>query len=158
MNNQTGIPIIDLLIQHEEAIGSLYKSCAIIFPNFAEFWQEFVIEEKAHADVLRMLAEQLKEEKVFLNDRKFNVTGVTTALEHVSRQQRLVESGTLTILKVLAITMDIERAIIERNFFEVFETDSVLMKREFAALKKHTAAHVERMATMLNLVRQQSNV
>jgi len=158
MNNSTGIPILDLLIQHEEAIGSLYKACTITFPDLAKFWQAFVLEEKAHADVLRILATSLKTEKVFLNNRKFNVTGVHTAIDHVNKQKQLVEAGTVTILQVLAVALDIEQAIVEKDFFEVFETDSPSMRQEFAALRKHTLAHVERMAAMLKLVRQQSNI
>ncbi len=156
MNNSTGIPIIDLLIQHEEAIGSLYRACAAVFPDHARFWQAFSLEEKAHADVLRSLAAHLKTERVFLNNRKFNVTGLQTAINHVNRQKQLLGEGGVTPLQITSIALDVERAIIDRDFFEVFDTDSPSMKREFVSLRQHTCEHVGRMETMLNLLKQKS--
>ncbi|MDD4869725.1 MAG: ferritin family protein [Kiritimatiellae bacterium] len=155
MNNPTGISILDVLIQNEEAVGSLYKACALKFPDFAEFWQRLVMEEKAHADILRELAKQLKTQQVFLNERKFNVTGVRTTINHVNKQRQLVEAGSVTLLQVTAIALDIERSIIDREYFEVFETDSLSMKKEFEALKEHTSEHAERIAAALNQLRNQ---
>jgi rubrerythrin len=154
-DSKQNLSIIDLLIRHEEEIGNLYKACAVKFPDSAGFWQTLVIEEQAHADVLRQLEKQLVTQKVFLNDRKFNVTGVQTAIDHVNRQKQMVEEGSLTLLQIMSIALDIEQAIIDRNFFEVFDTDSPSMKREFADLRTHTVEHVRRISTKLDTLRGQ---
>lgn len=141
-----GHVLLSLLIQHEEAIGSLYKAFALRFPDLAEFWQGLVVEEKAHAEVLAELSIHLKTQKVFLNKRKFNVTGVQTAINYVNKQSQSTGSGTLNILQAMSTALDIERAIIDREFFEVFESDLPSIKREFEDLREHTAEHINRIA------------
>jgi rubrerythrin len=154
MNNSTNNDLIKLLIENEEAVSSLYKTCALKFPDFAEFWQKLATEEKAHAEVLRELAKQLTAQRVFLKERKFNVTGVQSTIDYVNKQEEHVKSNSVTLLQVLALAHDIEQSIIERDFFEVFETDSPSMKKEFEALRKHTSEHAGRLSTVLNQLRK----
>ncbi|OGV70255.1 MAG: hypothetical protein A2283_00345 [Lentisphaerae bacterium RIFOXYA12_FULL_48_11] len=153
MNESTNNALIDLLIKNEEAIGSLYKACALQFPGFAEFWQKIALEEKAHADVLRELAKHLQNQKVLLNHRKFNTTAVQTTIDYILKQREKVESGSMTLLQVLAAAQDIEQSIVDRDFFEVFETDSASMRLEFAALRKHTVEHTACITAALNKLR-----
>jgi len=141
--------IVHLLIKHEEAIADLYAICSRVFTDNADFWNMLVIEEKAHADVLRELRRRLETEQVLLNPRKFNTTGVQTAIDHVNKQKPAVEDGSCTMVRALAIALDIEQAIIDRNFFEVFDTDSAVIKREFAELRTHTIEHSGRLAALL---------
>lgn len=148
-----GHSLLLLLIQHEEALSSLYGTCGLRFPDHVEFWQTLVFEERAHADVLKELSRHLETQEVSLNERKFNVTGIQTAINHVNKQQQITEAGLLTIIQAMAIALDIERAIIEREFFEIFETDSPLIKREFDYLKKHTNEHIARIAGKLDQLR-----
>jgi len=150
MDNSTGIPILDLLIQHEEAVRNLYKACVRKFPKQADFWGTLVREEQAHAEVLIALARELKAENVFLNDRKFNTVGVNTAIAHINKQRQLTETSNTPFLQVVAIALDIERAMVEKDFFDIFETDTPAMKQEFTALRKHSAEHAHRIAKMLD--------
>jgi rubrerythrin len=153
-----GVSIILMLTRHEEVIGSLYNACSLRFPDTAKFWQTLVLEEKAHADVLRTLEKQLATQKVVLNHRKFNVTGIQTAINHVEKQKQNVEKGSVNLLQALAMALDIERAIIDRDFFEVFESDSFMMKREFNELRKHTSEHIGRITAKLEECRNQPGI
>lgn len=146
MNEPTGDSILDLLIQHEEIIGSLYESCRRAFPAAEAFWQTLVQEEKAHAEVLRELGNNLRESHVLFNPRLFNRVGIRTAMDHVGRQKQRVEAGDCTLAQALALALDIERAIIERDMFRVFESDSAAMKREFDSLRTHTLEHMARIS------------
>lgn len=150
MNESTVRGIFDLLVRHEAAMSDLYQMCASLFPEAAEFWRTLVLEEKAHADVLGELAKHLLTDGVYFNEGRFNVFGIQTAIDHIDKQKHRIESGSCTLRQAIAIALDIERAMIDRDAFHVFETDSPMMKREFEALKRHTSEHIARISAKLS--------
>ena len=149
MNEMSQNSIIDMLVLHEELLARLYAICRAQYPDGADFWHALVVEEKAHAQVLRELEIILKTEQVLLNPRKFNNAGVQTSLEHVNKIIADIQTGNITHRRAVALALDTERAIIECEFFRLFDTDSAAMKREFEELRKHTAQHIERIVRKL---------
>ena len=149
-------PMLALLIKHEEAIADLYASCSHAFPREKDFWLSLVIEEKAHVHVLFELEQYISARKVHLNTRKFNAAAVSTAIGYVNSQKQRVSTGQCSLIQTLVIALDIERAIIEKDFFEVFESDLAVIKHEFRELRNHTAEHAKRIATMIETEKQKS--
>lgn len=149
MSEPTQNEILALLTRHELAIANLYAAYAKAFPAMAPFWQDLVLEEKAHADVLRALASQLQSHRAFLNPARFNGTAVQSSLDYVIRLTADATSGAILPVKALAAALDIERAMLENNFFAVFSSDHLALQREFVALANHTRQHVGRITDRL---------
>lgn len=148
--------IINLLVQHEEEIADLYRTCSVIYPGAAFFWDNLVLEEQAHAQVLRELETYLATGQVMLNMDRFNVAGIQTAIDHVRKLKATVAEKNCNMQGAIAMSLDIERAIIENQFFAVFDSDSVMIKQEFNDLRKHTIDHVGRLAGLLKEMRGSS--
>lgn len=149
-------PALAMLIQHEIVLADLYQACTVAFPDDIVFWETLVQEEKAHANVLQELALQLRTQTVYLNERKFNVLALQTAIDHIENRKAAVQSESLTLLQTLASALDIERAVIEKEFYRIFDTDSAAIRQEFMALKTHTAEHAARIANKLEQARLES--
>jgi len=145
--------MLDLLIRHELALAGLYATCGQVFPEHSDFWNTLVLEEKAHAQVLKTLQTTMLTQQVFLNARKFNRIGLQTAIDYANKQRRAVLAGEHAIMQALIIALDIERAIIEKDFFEVFESDLAVMKHEFRELRDHTLEHSNRITAMIETLR-----
>jgi hypothetical protein len=55
MANVPNKDIVDLLIEHEEALAALFSAIGDALPEMVMFWEKLKREECAHAEVLRML-------------------------------------------------------------------------------------------------------
>jgi hypothetical protein len=141
MKDPTNKDLLSILEEHEEAIASLYAAFSVCLPEMKALWDQLVHEEKAHVEVLRMLRERLESGGVLLNTRKFNMAAVQTSLDYIKRHIAKIPSEGITALRALSLALNFEHAIIEKEFFCIFESDSTEMKSEFQALRDHTASH-----------------
>ena len=62
--------IVNLLIEHEEALADLYSTYEQLLPEMADFWENLKREELAHADILRTLLQAFEAGNMVLNERK----------------------------------------------------------------------------------------
>ncbi len=158
MNDLSNHEIVNLLIEHEAAIASLYTAMSLGLPEMKDFWGRLIREEKAHAEVLRMLQRRLEAGGVFLNTRKFNEAAIRSSIDYIQRQVAKIATEGITKLRALALALNVEQAMLENELFRVFESDSADMKHEFQALRGHTVIHQklleQHLATAKNRVDQ----
>lgn len=133
--------IIESLAQNEEAIERLYKAYSGTFIENEQFWFYLAIEEKNHADWLRHLSSRMKGKGVYFKEGRFKLDAITFFREYVEKQIAALGKELITNEKALAIALDIENALLEKNFFEVFDTDSAEIKATFVNLAKATEEH-----------------
>ena len=62
-------------------------------------------------------------------------------------------SEEISHLRALAAAADLERTVIEREFFKVFASDSQEIRNEFRALEEHTLEHRRRIEEALAVER-----
>jgi hypothetical protein len=135
--------IVDVLILHEESVAALYAAFADALPCMKDFWSILNMEEKAHAEVLRMLAGRMGQDGVTLSHRKFSVPAVQTSIDYLRKQTSMVRSEIMTSARALSLALDLERSGLESEYFEVFESDSKEINKEFAALIAHEKSHYQ---------------
>jgi len=99
--------------------------------------------------VITMIRKAVGNANLSLDSRKFNMTAVQTAIDFIRRQTELTRAQGTTPVKALSLAINLEQAMIERDFFCVFDTDSPDMKREFSALREHTLKHQKMLERML---------
>lgn len=148
--------IVNKLVQHEESIGKLYEIYARIFPQLYEFWTLLSREENQHATWIRTLGLQSREEsKLFTNERRFNTTAIDTSLDYLRRESEKANKQSITVVEALNVAFYIEQSLLERRWFEIFETDSVELKHLLTKLDNETKKH---RAKLKETLEQQSNV
>ena len=137
------IDVIELLAQHEETIEQLYKEFSNKFVTHNSFWSNISHEEKDHACWIRKLLKDIKKGAIIFNEDRFQTAAVKSSIDYVKEQIRKLQSESFSELNALAVAYNIENALLESKFFEVFEGDSVKLKNILSDLNKATKVHRE---------------
>ncbi len=133
--------IIEHLAMQESAIASLYAAFGEAIPEMRDFWRNLVAEEKAHAAVVWKLAELCKTSATQINTHAFNVETIQTNIAYLNRQTEAAKANGVSALKALALALDTEKGLIDREFFRVIKSDNPAIERELDAIQDHTKEH-----------------
>ena len=123
---------------HEEAIGRLYQTYAERFPELAEFWLKLATEEGHHADWIAMLQAQMRDDPMSLISNRFPLVAIERSIAFV--EKLILESARpdFTRLNAISAALNLEQALLESKYFEVFETDKPKLKRILGLLQDET--------------------
>ena len=135
--------IIALMADNEELISQLYTSYAERFPEHASFWLELAADEREHARWLRQLGSRVEEGSLFVNEERFRLQPIQ--LFHEYLEAEVHRQGPMPLARALSVALSTEQALIERRFFDVFETDSVELKHTLRDLASATDKHVKKV-------------
>jgi rubrerythrin len=144
------------LAENEEAIGVLYREYASRFPDYDSFWLGLSADEKEHAGWIRMLSSTIDQGGLFVNQSRFSEQAILSYLDYLQRELAKVRQGDTTLLNALAITLYIEESLIEKKYFEVFESDAPRLKQVLENLAAATRNHIERARQALDSYKQLS--
>ncbi len=137
-NLQQQMTTINTLADHEAVIGALYKKYAEKFEN-SDFWNELFRQERIHYQWLHTLSDT-SNGKIYFDDNRFPIVAITGSIDHI---KKLIEdSPQHTLVNALSFALDIEQGLIERKYFEVFQTDAPEVKHILTDLQKATEEHV----------------
>ena len=135
----------ELLATHEEAIGGLYQAYAKLFPDHESFWFGLAGEEAEHARWIRDLTAKAKAGSAHLDEKRFRTEAIKTSLDYIRNLTAQASSGNIELTDALSTALDIEKALIERKYFEILRGDSEEVKRTLEALTRSTKAHIEKV-------------
>jgi rubrerythrin len=137
--------VIELLASHEEAIARLYGTYSEAYPDMKDFWSGLAAEEIEHATWLRNLISKIEEGSVYFDERRFQIQAIKTSQNYLEELKAQVQKEKPPAIKALSAALDIEKALIERGYFSVAETDSPSLKQTFENLAKSTTEHIEKV-------------
>jgi rubrerythrin len=136
---------IEVLREHERAIGRLYVAYAHRFPQDRDFWLNLSDEEDQHARWLRSLQTKMEEQTISRIINRFPAVAINHSIDYINKLIDTADRPDLTPIKALSAALDIERALLENKWFEVFETDSAEVRRVLTALAQGTKAHIDKV-------------
>ena len=136
---------LNLLREHEEAISRLYAAYARRFPADRDFWLSLSQEESQHASWIGLLRERTEEESSGLIVNRFPAAAITHSLNYISRLIEGANRPDLTPVNALSAALDIEQALLENRYFEVFDSNSAEVRRVLELLAQETRAHIEKV-------------
>jgi hypothetical protein len=139
-SQRTTSDAVELLALNEDAIGRLYSTYGEVFPEMALFWQGLSQEERGHAALVRSLERDNADAVMFDPDR-FRSGAIRLFTTHTEGEILAARSPGFKPVNALSIANAIERSLIESRFFEIFETDSIDMKRLLQKLRDDTREH-----------------
>ncbi|MEN6424174.1 MAG: hypothetical protein ABFE13_02335 [Phycisphaerales bacterium] len=141
----TTISALDLLKQHERVIGKLYAAYADRFPEEREFWLGLSQEEDGHAGYIESLEQRIADDPAGLIVDRFPAAAIEHSIAYVNKLIDQADHPSLTRVKALSAAMDIERALLENKYFEVFASDSPSIRRTLEILNRGTQAHLRKI-------------
>ena len=146
MNTQdVTIQVLDLLEEHERIIGRLYAVYAERFPQERTFWQGLSREENKHAECIASLRPKIENDPNSLIVTRFPMAAIEHSIGYINKLIEQAQHPSLTRTKALSAAMDIETALLENKYFEVFASDSPPLRRVLELLDRGTHAHLQRI-------------
>jgi rubrerythrin len=133
--------VCEMLAQNEERLSRLYGVYAEKFPKYRDLWNGLAEEETKHAAWIRKLASWVKEGVIDINADRFNISAIRTFSNYVDKELTNVKTSNVSSINALVIASYIEDSIIEHNYFEVFEGDSLELRNTLIDLANETNKH-----------------
>jgi hypothetical protein len=133
---------LELLREHERALGRLYRTYAECFAGQSEFWLRLAAEEDQHAEWLGSLRLRLEDDESGRLLDRFPTGAIEHSLVYVNKLIANAHTSGITPLRALSVALDLEQALLESRYFEVFESDSPELKRTLETLAESTHAHL----------------
>ena len=140
--------ILNKLEDNEKIIKELYQVYAQKDPKRKEFWDKLGKEELLHAEWIESFRSKEKEGFCY-HKARFTREALNSFFSYIKDLVNEAQENQLTDIEMLGRALDIENALIEKNFFESFEGDSVEFKYLIYILKSATEEHVERVKKAL---------
>ena len=143
------IHTIGLMAAHEAGIADLYRAYAERLPEHREFLEGLADDEVGHARQIAGLAEWVKAGLVHVNPGRFNEQSILSSLDFVRERVQEVKKAGVSPLAAFATGADIENAMIEKKFFEIFESDEAALEQLLRALAAVTSLHRRKLMEAL---------
>jgi hypothetical protein len=137
--------MLDLMAQNEHGISLLYSAYAGKLPEWESFWSDLAEEESEHSRWIQEFATRVRDGSVGLARDRFKEEAVRSFQTHVKGELERVDHEEVPIVTALSVATDIERALIERKGFEVFDSDSEELRRLLCELTSATEDHRRRI-------------
>ena len=133
--------IIEGIRQHELSLSKMYRQFAKSHPNHNQFWSQLAHEEAMHARWIESLGGDYRKGQIGVSELKLNQQVLKTSISHIEKQTEASRNGDLSLLNSVSIALDIEKSMIDKNFFEIFDLADKKFDRIRAGLKKETVKH-----------------
>ena len=144
--------IIEALANNEELVSRLYGLYSQKFIEYKDFWGQLTKEEIGHAVLIRELYGRVSDGQLYFNE-KFSLQAIETFSAYLEDLIIQTQNNEVSPLAATAISLDIERALIENKYFEYFETDSITLKHMLTTLKDDLERHSKMVSDLLDEIR-----
>jgi len=146
---------MELLAKNEESLSRLYQVYASRFPEYKELWGGLAGEEKNHAGWIRHFDEKVRAGQGIYRNR-FKAAAVRTFMNHTEEEIVKAKKPDYQSINAFSVAYYIEESLIERKYFEVFESDSTELKKLLQDLAKATKTHATKIKTEWDKERQRT--
>jgi hypothetical protein len=137
--------LLETMKEHEEAIARLYEFYAERFPQCRSFWAKLSKEEIQHANWIYKLRAKIEDGSEDIVVDRFPLEAIESSINFVNKQIAQAANANFALINALSTAMDLERALIESKYFEVFEGDSRGTIRTMTLLASSTREHYQRI-------------
>ncbi len=146
---KAGMQAIEGLVRIEETLAKIYRLFAKRFPANRDLWSRMAEEEGIHAKWIHDLYGQVEEGSVRLGEDGFRVEGIQLFLDYAEERFKEAQEGKLPFLHALDIALDLESALLERKFYQIFEADSEALEQAFEDMDRQIQEHARRISKAL---------
>jgi hypothetical protein len=146
--------VLSLLIQQEVALGRLYDFFAATPGTGEAPWHFLAYDEERHARALASLR-SVPGAVEWLGVSGIRPSSVRCSIEYVDSQRVRAETRGVTAVQAVAIALDFETALIERQFSQAGVPESFALRRVLESLASETEKHRKALMKALEAERQE---
>lgn len=141
-NNSEIEKIIYALSRHEMALARLYQVFSKSKGN-PQFWLDISKQEYVHHQWLLALHNNSVSKKLFYDRDIFKIEAVESSIEYI--EELIKKASEISDLVALNHALDLEKAMIEAEYFSIFLTDDYSVKHILDDLKNETSEHIAKI-------------
>lgn len=146
------VEYIELLARCEEQFNALYECYVASFageaPEVTAFWQQLAKDETLHARWVRSLEPRVQRGEIWLRDNRYNPESATLLYAYATQRVREARQAAPSLVAALAIAVDLETTLVEKNFYAVFDTADADAQRALKTLSNSAEEHLRRVKAM----------
>jgi len=135
--------ILTMMVENEELVSELYRRYSEKFAVHEDFWFGLAVEEINHSIWIRDLNKKVLDGDVRFDESRFNMYALKNFRDYMNEMIGIANTQEVTLESALGTALNIESALIERKFFEVFESDSKELKEVLNLLAISTKRHAD---------------
>ena len=150
------LEVVEAMASYEDAVGELYATFALRFPQDGDLWHTLSAEEHGHGEALRSLAHGADGLHVFLDTDRFNAAEVRVATTRLKERIEVAAYSSLSLREALAEAVEIERSMVDSDAFAVVRADTPAVVAVLDHLREQTAQHHQRLHDELDRVGRSS--
>ena len=139
------LELIGLMAANESAVAEIYEACAKLYPQWAKLFKKLVEAEQEHARLITGFSAKIKEGLLQIPFDRLDAEVVMQAFEQVQGLLKQVRQGAMEAEEALAKCAELEETLLEKECFDVMETDSPELKLLLEKLSADTAEHREEL-------------
>lgn len=139
-------PYTRLLAEHEQTMKELYEELANLFPRQAAFWRSFAREEGYHKNIVLALEKRMHNGSWEFSRPSFPTGRVIESINWVRGVIDRVTRTGISMSEALALTLQMERSMIEASFFKIIADDAPETAHVLEKLSSYTAKHARKLA------------
>jgi hypothetical protein len=141
---------MDSMAEYEMLLSDLYHKCAEAWPKDREFWLDIAGQEDHHAENIRKMQEIINQKlSHFEADRPLNPIAINTAIAYIKDIIKRLTAGQYSYERILNITLDIEKSVLETHYSEIVKTDDVEYQTLMKSILEETHAHKSKIQQKL---------
>ena len=137
------VNILQMLAANEEAVGKLYETYANKIPEHEEFWFGLAMEEADHANWLLDLITKVNKGSASVYESLFKTEDIQDFHNYLTEQLDRAKQERISFVEALAIALNIEKSLIERKYFQIFEGGSEEYWHVLEYLASSTENHIK---------------
>ena len=142
--------LIQDIIRHELNLETMYQQFAKSYPDHRQFWSQLAREEAMHVKWVTSLARHYMDGHIRPSDFKLKHQAVKTSISHLEKQTEASKNGELTLLNAVSIALDIEKSMIDKKFFQIFDLSDTRLERTRSGLEKETTKHRQKLEMLFS--------
>jgi hypothetical protein len=139
------LKIIDLYIEQELLMASLYERFAKCYTAQEKYWVSLVSEEHEHAAWIKHFLSGAAQGKVHFDERNSRIAAIDSVITYIKTLIDEFDNQPFENKKAANISLDLEKSLIERNIFKHFESDSSEVKKFLDVLCKEQETHLDKI-------------
>lgn len=148
---------VGLLARNEEQIGQLYRIYADKFPEQNTFWSKIAGEEDEHAAMVRRLFLYTKVDKsILFNENRFESGAVESFIKFVGELIEKAKQIGMSELDACYQALDLEKSLLERKIFEVYDSDEPRFMKTLIYLEVSTEWHISTISQEIERIKQKT--
>lgn len=139
--------VLEAMKEHELAIAGLYEVYSEAFPECEDFWAGLSMEELQHAKWIEALDANMQNNPEDFVVERFRIGAIEHSIQYVKQLTATAYQPDFILINALSTALQLERALLENKYFEVFEGDSANTRKTLALLAESTHTHYKKLHT-----------